>query len=67
MKLKPSGEHRFRRIRDDGELGEEVVFELGAEQTATRVPVGGSARSFVDGTQRPHVHAASQNYAVRGR
>ncbi len=27
-KLKKIGDHRFRRIRDDGELGEEFVFEL---------------------------------------
>jgi CubicO group peptidase (beta-lactamase class C family) len=27
-KLKKTGEHRFRRVRDDGELGEEVLFEL---------------------------------------
>ncbi len=27
-KLKKTGEHRFRRVRDDGELGEEYVFEL---------------------------------------
>ena len=27
-KLDKTGEHRFRRVRDDGELGEEFVFEL---------------------------------------
>ena len=27
-KLKKTGDHRFRRVRDDGELGEEFVFEL---------------------------------------
>jgi CubicO group peptidase (beta-lactamase class C family) len=27
-KLQKTGEHRFRRVRDDGELGEEWVFEL---------------------------------------
>ncbi len=27
-KLEKTGEHRFRRVRDDGELGEEVFFEL---------------------------------------
>jgi hypothetical protein len=37
VKLKPSGEHRFRRIRADGALGEEVVFELGADGTPTRM------------------------------
>lgn len=28
VKLKRTGEHTFRRIRDDGALGEEIVFEL---------------------------------------
>jgi len=27
-KLQKTGEHRFRRVRDDGELGEEFTFEL---------------------------------------
>jgi hypothetical protein len=27
-RFKKTGEHRFRRLRDDGELGEELVFEL---------------------------------------
>ena len=27
-KLKKTGDHRFRRVRDDGELGEKFVFEL---------------------------------------
>ncbi len=27
-KLEKTAEHRFRRVRDDGELGEEWVFEL---------------------------------------
>jgi CubicO group peptidase (beta-lactamase class C family) len=27
-RLEKTGEHRFRRVRDDGELGEEWVFEL---------------------------------------
>ena len=37
MKLKPTGEHRFRRLRDDGELGEEIRFEVGPDGTATRL------------------------------
>ncbi len=37
VKLKPVGEHRFRRVRDDGELGEEVRFEVGPDGTATRL------------------------------
>ncbi len=28
VKLKKVGEHTFRRVRDDGELGEEVVFDV---------------------------------------
>jgi len=27
-RFEKTGEHRFRRIRDNGELGEELVFEL---------------------------------------
>jgi CubicO group peptidase (beta-lactamase class C family) len=37
LKLKPAGEHRFRRIRSDGSLGEEVVFEMGADGRPTRM------------------------------
>jgi CubicO group peptidase (beta-lactamase class C family) len=37
FKLKPAGEHRFRRARADGTLGEEVVFEMGADGTPTRM------------------------------
>jgi CubicO group peptidase (beta-lactamase class C family) len=37
VKLKPVGEHRFRRLRDDGELGEEIRFEVGPDGTATRL------------------------------
>lgn len=37
VKLKPSGEHRFRRIRADDSLGEEVVFELGADGLPARM------------------------------
>jgi CubicO group peptidase (beta-lactamase class C family) len=36
-KLKPAGEHVFRRIRDDDEsLGEEIEFEVGADGRVTR-------------------------------
>jgi CubicO group peptidase (beta-lactamase class C family) len=31
------GEHRFRRLRDDGELGEEIRFEVGADGVPTRL------------------------------
>jgi CubicO group peptidase (beta-lactamase class C family) len=37
IKLRPVGEHRFRTIRDDGSLGEEVRFELAADGTPVRV------------------------------
>jgi CubicO group peptidase (beta-lactamase class C family) len=37
VKLRPAGEHRFRRIREDGGLGEEVRFELAADGTPVRV------------------------------
>lgn len=36
-KLKKTGEHTFRRIRDDEELGEEVVFEMGPDGRAARL------------------------------
>lgn len=37
VKLKPAGEHRFRRLRDDGSLGEEVRFEVDAQGRAIRL------------------------------
>jgi CubicO group peptidase (beta-lactamase class C family) len=38
VRLKKTGEHVFRRVREDdeGQLGEEVVFELAADGTVTR-------------------------------
>ncbi len=36
-KLKHTGEHTFRRIRDDGELGEEIVFEVGDDGEVVRL------------------------------
>lgn len=36
-RLKRTGEHAFRRIRDDGELAEEWRFELGADGRAARL------------------------------
>ncbi|MGB7295500.1 MAG: serine hydrolase [Candidatus Aminicenantales bacterium] len=36
-KLKKTGEHTFRRIRDDEELGEEIVFEMGPDGRPTRL------------------------------
>jgi hypothetical protein len=35
-RFKKVGEHRFRRIRKDDSLGEEIVFEMGADGRATR-------------------------------
>ncbi|MBK8594151.1 MAG: serine hydrolase [Holophagales bacterium] len=37
LKLKPAGEHRFRRVRDDGEPGEEIRFEVDASGAVTRL------------------------------
>ena len=36
-KLKHTGEHTFRRIRDDGELGEEILFEVGDDGEVARL------------------------------
>jgi len=35
-KLNPVGEHRFRRVRKDETLGEEIVFEMGPDGRAVR-------------------------------
>lgn len=37
VKLKPAGEHRFRRVRDDGEPGEEIRFEVDASGRSVRL------------------------------
>ncbi|MCL4806663.1 MAG: beta-lactamase family protein [Thermoanaerobaculia bacterium] len=37
VKLKPAGEHRFRRLRDDGGLGEEVRFEVDEKGRTVRL------------------------------
>ncbi len=37
VRLKPAGEHRFRRVRDDGTLGEEVRFEVDSKGRAVRL------------------------------
>lgn len=37
VKLKKTGEHIFRRVRDDEELGEEIVFEMGPDGRASRL------------------------------
>ncbi len=36
-KLKKTGKNTFRRIRDDEELGEEIVFEMGPDGRAARL------------------------------
>lgn len=36
-KLKHVGEHTFQRIRDDGELGEKLTFEIGDDGKVVRV------------------------------
>jgi CubicO group peptidase (beta-lactamase class C family) len=36
VKLKKSGEHRFRRVRKDENLGDEIVFEMGADGKPSR-------------------------------
>jgi len=35
-KFRKTGEHRFRRVRKDDSLGEEIVFEMGPDGRATR-------------------------------
>ncbi|MGH8185363.1 MAG: serine hydrolase, partial [Steroidobacteraceae bacterium] len=38
VKLRKSGEHRFRRVRKDDEtLGDEIVFEMGSDGKPTRL------------------------------
>ncbi len=37
MKLRKTGEHTFRRVRDDDNLGEEIRFEIGPDGRATRM------------------------------
>jgi hypothetical protein len=35
-RLKKTGENRYRRLRKDGTLGEEIVFVMGADGKPTR-------------------------------
>ena len=37
QKLRHVGGNTFRRVRKDGELGEEVVFEVGGDGKVTRL------------------------------
>jgi len=37
VKLKKTGDHTFRRVREDEELGEEIVFEMGPDGRASRL------------------------------
>jgi len=36
LKLEQTGEHRFRRVRKDETLGEEIVFEMAADGRPAR-------------------------------
>jgi CubicO group peptidase (beta-lactamase class C family) len=36
-RFRKTGEHEFRRVRDDGALGEKVTFEIGPDGRATRM------------------------------
>ncbi|MBK6404110.1 MAG: beta-lactamase family protein [Holophagales bacterium] len=49
VKLSPVGEHRFRRLRDDGELGEEIRFEVDEAGAVTRLWRHSNAMVRVDG------------------
>lgn len=46
-KLKKTGEHTFRRVRRDGELGEEVKFEMGSDGKATAIVWNVNRRSRI--------------------
>ena len=37
MKLRKTGEHTFRRVRDDDTLGEEIRFDIGPDGRAIRM------------------------------
>jgi len=37
MKLKKTGEHTFRRVRDDDTLGEEIRFDIGPDGRADKM------------------------------
>ena len=39
VKLKKSGEHRFRRVRKDENLGEEFAFEMGSDGKPVRLRI----------------------------
>lgn len=46
-KLRKTGEHTFRRVRKNGDLGETVVFEMGADGKATGLRWGENRRSRI--------------------
>ncbi len=48
QKLRQTAGHRFRRVRDDGELAEEVVFELDADGAVTGFRRNSNVRSKID-------------------
>jgi hypothetical protein len=37
MELEKTGEHTFRRVRDDDTLGEEIRFDIGADGRADKM------------------------------
>ena len=47
-KLKKTGEHLFRRVRDDGSLAEEWRFDIGDDGKAVRVWSHSNFRPRVD-------------------
>ena len=48
QKLRQTEGHRFRRVRDDGELAEEVVFELDADGAVTGFRRNSNVRRKID-------------------
>ena len=48
LELRQTEAHRFHRVRDDGELGEEVVFEMDASGTVTGFRRNSNVRPKID-------------------
>ncbi len=48
LELRHTAGHRFRRVRDDGELGEEVVFELDGSGAVTGFRRNSNVRPKID-------------------
>lgn len=51
-KLRKTGENTFRRVRQDGELGEEAVFELGPDGRPARIKWHNNYYPRLDGAAR---------------